>query len=455
MLFLTKKPLFCAIILLVFASIEGRSQALDSYIKEGLVNNIVLQQKKIALEQAMYSLKAANSFFLPSTNFTGSYSTGAGGRTISLPIGDLLNPVYSTLNTLTESNEFPQVENVEESFFPHDFYDLRVRTTLPLVNHELIYNKNIKSMERQLQAHEVMVYKRELVKNIKSAYFNYLSALSAQEVYENAYLLVTEHVRVNESLLREGKLLPAELLRAQSEAEKVKSQVNSAENQVVNARYYFNFLLNKDLGAPIEVENLEEADLAEVFLSSDNTGIQLREELKMVDLGSNISESALKMNKSFMVPKVNAFLDLGMQNSNWKFDTDSRYYLLGIQIDIPIFNGGRNNYAIAQSALELQKSDLSKSNLQKQLELSATVAANELSTVFQNYQSALSQLKSAQSYFKLIDRGYREGMHSQIQLLDARTQFTSAQLQVNISKYQVMLAWTNLERETASYSITY
>jgi outer membrane protein len=44
--------------------------------------------------------------------------TGDGGRFFNIPVGDLLNPVYSTLNAITQLELFPQIENVNQNFFP-------------------------------------------------------------------------------------------------------------------------------------------------------------------------------------------------------------------------------------------------------------------------------------------------------------------------------------------------
>jgi len=84
-------------------------QVLDTYIKEGLADNLVLQEKNASLEQSLLALKDAKSFFLPSLDFGATYTLAGGGRTISFPVGDLLNPVYSTLNKLTASTNFPQI----------------------------------------------------------------------------------------------------------------------------------------------------------------------------------------------------------------------------------------------------------------------------------------------------------------------------------------------------------
>src|SRR5688572_5311755 len=123
------------------------AQSLDDYIKEGLERNLVLQQKNISLTQAQQSLQIAKSYFLPSISLLADYTSGEGGRSISIPVGDLLNPVYTSLNEMTQSDVFPQVENVEQNFFPKNFYDARVRTSVPLVNTDLYLNRTIQGQQ--------------------------------------------------------------------------------------------------------------------------------------------------------------------------------------------------------------------------------------------------------------------------------------------------------------------
>jgi outer membrane protein len=425
------------------------AQSLDDYIAEGLKSNLVLQQKNISLQQAHQSLKAAKSYFLPTVNVLADYTSGQGGRSIAIPIGDLLNPVYTSLNQMTQSDAFPQVENVEQNFFPKDFYDARVRTSIPLVNTDLLINRTIQGQQVMLKHYEVEAYKRQLVLDIKTAYYNKLAAEAAVKIYESALTLVKKNVQVNESLFKNGKTLPANLLRSESELERVQSELNNAKNQVSNASQYFNFLLNRDLDAEINSISLEAFPLA-----TDSTALEIsgREEIQMIKTVQEINSSSLRMNKLSRLPKVNAFLDLGAQASNWSYNSDARYYLVGVQISFPIFQGSRNVIAIRQSKLEIEKTEQHLDYTTKQLALAASLSKNQLHTTIQNYHAAEKQLKSAQSYFNLIEKGYKEGVNSLIEFLDARNQLTSSQLQLNLRKLEVLTAEAHLERETASYS---
>jgi outer membrane protein TolC len=435
-------------LMMAYTSLSAQSQ-LDAYVQQGLKSNLVLQQKNLSLEQAQHSLQIAKSYFLPSVNLLGDYTSGDGGRSIAIPIGDLLNPVYASLNEMTGSDAFPQVKNVEQNFFPKNFYDVRVRTSMPLVNTDLYLNRSIESQKLTLQQHEVEVYKRQLVLDIKSAFYNYQSAIAAVRIYEAAMVLVDKNVEINESLLRNGKALPANLLRSKSEVEKVKAELASAKNQQVNAQKYFNFLLNRPLDTTIDVSESS----SDVVLAPDSANVKQREEIQMIRTVREINESSLLMSRLSRLPKLNAFMDLGSQESNWQVNSHSRYYLVGVQFTMPLFQGFRNNNIISQNKLALQKTELNLKSTTQQLELSASVAQNNLRTTIENYHAAQERLKASQSYFNLIDKGYQQGVNTLIEFLDARNQLTASQLQQNLRLYEMLTAAAQVERETASYPL--
>ncbi len=442
-----------AFIVILFYGLCGQNifaqNQLDKYIQEGIANNIVLNQKKISLDKAMYSLKTATSLFFPSINLQGDYTSGEGGRNISFPVGDLLNPVYSTLNQLTQSNSFPQLDNVKINFFPFHYYDVKLRTTMPIVNTDLIINHSIQRDQVQLKEYEVDAYKKELIKDIKTAYFNFLSAVSASKIYQNALKVAEEGKRVNESLLTNGKGLPVYILRSESEIADVDSKIIDAQNNVLSAKKYFNFILNKELDSEIDTSFNIQLKISKVdSMLAESYDVSGREELKMLETDKSMHESFLTMKKLYWVPKVNAYLDLGAQDQIWNLNKDSRYYLFGFQLSVPIFEAFRNSYKVDEAELNVKNAQLSLDLTTKQLKLSQTLARNDLIAAQQNYYTAQKKYKAAIGYERLIEKGYKEGVNTFIETIDARSQLTQAELMVNINTNKVLSAIANYERET-------
>ena len=439
--------------LLLISAFAQAQEPLDGYIREGLNNNLVIKSKQVSLEKSLLALKEAKSLFLPTSYFDGQYTLAQGGRAISIPVGDLLNPVYQTLNQLTGTDKFPTISNVEEQLLPNNFYDLRIRTSMPIVNNELKANRNIKQKETAIRENELTIYKRELIREIKTAYYQYLMADRAISIYENAMVVVKQNLKVNQSMLQNGKGLPAYVSRAESEVTSVETQLQNAKNEKEKARAYFNVLLNKDMSDSVAIVDPKPEEALAMAIQSNHESIEGREELKSLQISKGIQGDLLKMNKSFRTPKVNAYLDLAAQNFNFLVNDNSFFYLGGIQAVFPIYSGNRNLYKIQQNEYDLKQVDLTTSNTRKQLELAAFNSKSNARNLFGNYNASLKTEESSASYFRLIDRGYKEGINSFIELLDARNQLTQSQLQVALNKYRFLASLADYERQTSSYTL--
>ncbi len=437
------------VILFLFkaSSLNGQT-VLDEYIKEALNNNLVLKQKSLNFSKASYALKIANSYFLPSINFNVNYTSGEGGRSISLPVGDLLNPVYKTLNQLTNSNAFPKIENVNETLFPNDFYDFKLRATVPIFNFDLIINRTIQSRQKDIAEFEIDVYKKELIKEIKIAYFNYLSAESAISIYDNALFLANEAKRINESLIKNGFSLSVYLLRSEGEIENIITKKIEAQNQLLSTKYYFNFLLNKDLNCNIEQDSIviHQIDL-KASNSQPNFWVNEKEEFLILQEVAKINQAQIDLNKKYWIPKIGAFLDIGAQGQNWNYNSKSKYYLFGIQLEVPIFEAFRNNYKIEEASLDLKNTELALQLFTNKTMVKVNSSYNLLQVAYQNYQSSLKHFSVAKAYYKLISKGYNEGVNTFLESVDARSQLLNSEITLNLSKYQIFIAKASLERE--------
>ena len=150
---------------------------------------------------------------------------------------------------------------------------------------------------------------------------------------------------------------------------------------------------------------------------------------------------------------MNGYLNVGSQSSNWDFNQKSSYYLLGMQLDIPIISGKRNLNKIKQSVLDV---DLAKKTLElthNQVNLALQIAQKNLNQTWVAYRASQKQIDAANTYQRLIEKGYREGVNTYIETLDARNQWTNAQLLLNLNQFKILIAATQVEREAATYPL--
>jgi outer membrane protein TolC len=443
------KSLLILIGLMVY-KISFSQTVLEQYVREGFEKNQNIKQQQFALEKSVYALKEAKTLFLPNISFKTDYFLAGGGRTVDFPAGDLLNSVYGTLNQLTNSNNFPQLQNQSILLNPNNFYDAKFRTTLPLLNLEIEYNRRIKREQVSLQKVEIDLYKRELAKEIKIAYFKYLQSVEAIRIYESTLALVNENKRINQSLYNNDKVNQTVVVRADNEVTKFESLKENARQISNSAKAYFNFLLNKNALDSITTDTSYK-DAA--TFSGDTTTISQREELAKLKIGSTINQHLDGLSKSYIVPKLSTFLDLGSQGFDWKFDDKTRYYFFGVSMQWDIFSSGKDYFKTKQVQLDSKIIQSQTDYVSSQLQLQYTTSINSFNASLSTYKAAISTYNASQKYYADLLRLYKENQVLFIELLDAQNQLTQSQLQAAISLYDTHIKMSEIERVTASFNI--
>ena len=440
------------------------SEILEGYIRMGLDSNLALRQRSFDLQKSLLDLKRAQSLFYPQAAFSSQYTLAHGGRTQDIPVGDLLNGVYSTLNQLTSSNKFPQVANQSISFLPNDYHDTKMEVTLPLINTDLQHNRRISGEMINARRADLDVYKRELVQHIRQAYYQYLQADRAVEIYTNALGLVKENRRVSEKFVENRMATKEIVLRAQAQVSQVESSLIEARNGQRNAAAYFNFLLDRPLNSDIRTDEKLFAPQTDTAAGvSPGLGLEAaalrlapgvptgREEFAKLGSFQKIYASNLKYSRQYLVPKLNAFYDIGFQGFGFKFNSDQFYQLAGVQLVWPLFKANDNKYKIRQSEIDVKAIDDQYRELTQQLTLQVQTSANDYSSAVEALQSLTDEVTSAQETYRLAERRFKEGNAIQIELIDARTQMTSAELRYSLGCLTVLNRAADLERATASY----
>lgn len=424
---------------------------LEDYIKIGLQNNEVVKQHNFDINRSIWALKEAKSLFYPTTTINANYTVADGGRTIDIPIGNMLNPVYATLNQITNSNTFPTLENQSVLINPNNFYDAKIHTTMPLLNYEIIYSKKIKAYQNDLQQVELDIYKRELIKDIKIAYYKYIQSTEAISIYEIALQLTLENQRVNQSLFKNDKINRTAVLRSDNEVKRIKAKLEEARQNSKNAQAYFNFLINQKLDTEIAFD--KDNTLIPVDFDSENT--KAREEFSKLKTASEINTTLSKLTQSYWFPKLSGFIDLGVQDFDFEVNKQSRYYFGGVALEWNIFSGNKNKYKMKQIQEEKKSINSQTDNVRQQLLLQYEINRNNLLSKIEIYKSEKNQNLAAKKYNDDISKLYKEGQVIYIEVLDAQNQYINSLLNSNIAFYDTWIAFAELERANATYTINF
>jgi outer membrane protein TolC len=440
-------------LLTIFILISGIMQAqevLNEYVKYGLENNLALKQKLICYDKSIEALREAKGLFYPDISLQARYSISEGGRAIEFPVGDLLNPVYLTLNKLTATNNFPILENQEILFLrPHE-HETKIRLIQPVLNPDIYYNSKIKNELSSFEEQDVNQYRRELVAMIRKAYYNAAMASGLYEMLIETRKLLLENVRVNKKLIENDKVTADYLYRSETELSKFDQDLQNAEKNKKVASAYFNFLLNKPLTDTIIIQQPDVfPSVTGINTDYTSSALENREELRKLYTYSNISELKVKMENSGKIPDIFVAVDYGFQGTEYRFDSEHDYVQASAVLSWNIFKGFQNRSKIRQSLLDKEIADQKLEEAKKQIELQVLTTINELRTAGKGTIAAESRLKNAREGFRLVNRKYEQGQATQIEYIDARTTLTQAEENLIISKYNYLSAFAEFEKTAA------
>ncbi len=432
----------------------GQPDPLGQYIEIGLKNNLALKQEQFQLEQAYAALIESKGLFYPSVTFQSDYMYASGGRQIDLPLGDLLNPVYGSLNQLTNSQKFPVLQNQKILFNPNDYQDTRLVATLPLVNAELYYNRSIKKEAISRQQAEIQAYKRALVSNIKIAWYQVVSARKEISIYQNASRLLDENYKITNSLIRNGKALKGNAFRIVAEINNNQAELTAAVNRKKTAVAYFNFLLNRPLSDSVE-DSLSHSEPPSQPGSTtiDSFHVEKREELQALKSAIRQSSLNVELKKAAYLPSLATWIDLGYQGYGIKFNSDSRYVFGGISLKWNLFNGGQDKSRVQQAKTDLLGLQTKYEETEKQFRLQLIQAQNELNSARAKLTSATANVDNYEEYYRETKARYDQGLVLIVELSDAFTQLINGRVAAELSAANVQVKLTELERAAASYPL--
>jgi len=443
-----KKLLLVLITVGLTLSAHAQSQILQTYLEEGIAGNLALKQQNLEIEKALKGIDIARTNYFPQVNFSPSYSVAFGGRKIQIPIGDLLNPVYSTLNKLTDSDAFPQVENASEQLAPMNFHDTKLEIKVPLFNTDIRYNVALQKDLLVTEEAKRKFLEYELRHAIEAAYYQYLQSLEAVQIYENSEKLLESYLRLNQTLVQHEEALKDVLLSSEYELSKVQQEKAVAEKNTRLAQAYFNFLLNRKLEEPVLADTAFFHSLPPKLSLEEytETAFRNRPEFEQLNAGLKTTQTLLRMQeKNAVLPQVFMGANTGFQGFGYTF-RDQAYMVGQIGLNWPIFHAGEKKIKIQQTRISGEILRTKTEEAKKQVEMQVYRSFHELETALSALGSKERDLARTEKIFQLVNSRYKNGAAIPLEVHKAQNDRLIAQLSHSLGKLEVWLKYAELKK---------
>jgi outer membrane protein len=440
------------------AAEPGRPLAavIDDYVRQGLTSNLSLQSQRLEVERSAAALDQARARYFPEAALAARYSRSEGGRTIELPLGDALNPAYQTLNDLLvqqgQQPQFPVVQNETIAFLREREQDTRITLRMPLL--APVIPAAVRAQSELLGASEYArtALARRLKRDITVGYLEWLAAMRTRGIVDASLVLLNENLRVNDSLHRNGKITQDQVLRARAELLAVTQQSREALNGAAQAQSYLNFLLNRPLDTALEPADVT-ADVSaatRALAELRSAALENRPEVEQLRHLARATEAQVRVARADRWPTLSLGADGGIQGEEYRFGRGANYATVSLLLNWTFFDGGARRAAVRQASASARRTRMQLDELMQQVQLEVQQSLDRLNTSADSLATAEARAEAAQAAFRIASRKRDEGAISQVEFIDARSSLTSAELNLNVTRFQVLARQAELDYATAN-----
>ncbi len=421
---------------------------LDLLVAEGVAANPALRARSLAVSRDNAAIDEARGRFLPSltANVRASQLAGATPN-----LGALINPAYAALNQLLGQSAFPT--NI--SLTLPQKQEATLRLAQPLFEPRVLEGYRIARSLRDATIADRDAQRRQLTADIQVAYLQYARASLVADLYDGTVPLLDETLRVSERLLSAGKVTPDNVLRARAEQSAVVQQRDAAHQLATAARQQLNYQTGRPLDAVLPLFADSTLGFGARFAAKEDLGSAQskaqgsREELTQLDRSIDAVHGQRRLAAAAFLPTVNLAVDYGFQGNTIRIDGNRDFAVASLVLSWNLFNGGQDRARVQQASLDAAQLTARREDASRSIALQVRVAHDAAAVARTAIATATDRLSASARTFELVQRRFGEGLATQLELLDARTALTTAQLNRLITVYDFYQRVVEYERAAA------
>lgn len=424
-------------------------EGLQRVVDDALAANLELRVGSATVAQRMAALDQARAHYLPALDFAARYSMAEGGRSIEIPIGDLLNPVYETLDQLLAQQgqppQFPRIRNQSIDLLRDHEQETKFVVTQPLYEPRL---GPAVAANRELVARseaDLAALRARVVRDTKQAYYRWLASQQVVGVLEATREAAQANLDANQSLYRNGKITRDLVYRAEADVLEIEQQRIAASSGVRIAQSYVNLLRNQALDEPLPraeidgpaVERFRTRLIERIAGRKPDVALlqrlatDRRQELRGLDAAIAAGQAQEDLARAAFRPTLAFGAEAGIQGEDYGFGDDQKYVLASLVLRWNAFRGGGDRAALTEAKALTEQLRATRDLAAQQVRLEVQQAYENLEVADASLDTAAKRTEAAQGAFLIAARKRDLGQINQAEFIDARRAYTDAQLNLN------------------------
>jgi len=265
---------------------------------------------------------------------------------------------------------------------------------------------------------------------IRQVTFDYYSALLADNLCQvNRDAVTSAEAHLNDVRVKRvnGVASKYDELRAQVDVANFRAELIRQENNLVLAKTGLLRTLGTATDAPIRLaDRLRHEAVAVTLEQAVETAYANRPDLYMAELNIRMQREKLKALRGAYLPEIDLALQAASDRDREGEDRWSGSQRAAIELNWAIFDGmGREGEIIAAKAL-LKQREIELKGVEEDVFLDVRQALLNLANAEEYVESQRLNLQHAEEGLRLAMTGYREGVNTEVEVVDARSALTEA-----------------------------
>ncbi|AQX52234.1 TolC family protein [Elizabethkingia anophelis] len=310
-------------------------------------------------------------------------------------------------------------------------------------------------INEKIQTEKTEDLKSRIALGVSTRYLGILMMKRQLTLLEQSYERNLRALKDSRALLAQGKGLKADTLRSYIAVENIRSSVSYLKNNIEVSGMELKRLIGLE-----DTRELELTDQLESEIKTDRTDfLNVSEALEIAEINRNdlsVQELIIAMQqqklytiKAELLPKIALIgqYQIQAQADNLKFNNYAwpRTSFLGLQISVPIFNGGQSKSRINQARILTQQEQVRLNDLKDEIKTT-------LASIISKWKEATSQLEiqvttvqSAELNHQMTEDRFKNGLGSRLELTDAELALTQAKINYLQAVYNLRILHTELQ----------
>lgn len=425
--------------LTLFASISltyvhAQTYSLQQCIDTALVYNKNLEINKNNIRLSEERQKEVSSNLIPKVNINSDYKYYIEQPTQLVPMSMLNGP----------EGKYKEVQ----MGVPHNI-TANIQVTMPMFNSQIFGNMKTTKIATELNEIQYKKTEEQIYYEISNLYYN-AQIMEKQISYIDSNLVNSRKLHKNINLLYE------QLMVKRSDVDKVALDIMQLETQRETLNNKLDQVINMlkfMMGVPTETQFQVEKDirLADKATYTPQTSV----DMQLLKTQNKLLNSELRTIKHSRLPSLALFGSYGKLGYGYdkKPNDFLDFYdiaLVGIQLNIPIFNGTSTQKKINQKRIEINNNKLQSELLNEQIDIQARNAENQRTTALQTVYNTAEQIKLSQKIYDQTILQQKEGTATLTDVLMADNSLRTSQQNYLVAVVDFLKADLELKKLTGN-----